>query len=181
MNTDFICVKMMREIKEAEFENKWDGLTIDEKIFGSYYGIYMSGDHDPSSEADYKKAVDEVVKSFMECYRDIMNDYDSIEDAKDDMGKRFKEHTEESVRAFLTTPIGNGNLKKGNIILANYHHGKQHYFSVEITSEIPFTYGMILLAHFSAAEAHKISYPCPSGAKIGFSDDHFVFELYTDT
>jgi hypothetical protein len=181
MDTDFINVKMMREVKESEYEKKWNGLAIDGKIFSDYYGIHMRKDYDPSSEEDYKKAVDEVVKDYMELYRDMMSGYDNIEDAKEDMGPKFKEHTEEGVKKFFTTPIGNGNLKKGYIILSTYHHHKDHYYPVEVTSETPFTYGMILLANFSAAETHKIEYPCPSGAKIGFSDTHFVFELFTDT
>ena len=57
----------------------------------------------------------------------------------------------------------------------------EHYCPVEVSSEIPFTYGMILMAHYWVAEHYKICYPCSNGAKIGVSDNYFVFELFTDT
>lgn len=56
-----------------------------------------------------------------------------------------------------------------------------HFLHVEIFSEKPFTYGMILLAHKFSEDYHKVDYTCSNGAKIGFSNDYFVFELYSDS
>ena len=172
----FIEVKMKRELTETEYDKKWEDLSmIYERPLNDYfYGLAMKGD--PSSEDDYKRAVDESVKYFMDIFTDI----------KTELGKEGgnkMDHTAESVKAFLTTPIATGNLKKGYFFFVKYKeengYGKyiKHYYPIELTSEHPFTYGMILMAYsFVVEENFELYSPCSNGSKLGVSDNHFVFK-----
>jgi len=169
MERQFIKVRAMEIIAQTEYESIWSGLVINEGIFDDYRGLYVFGN--PSSELEYKDSIDLAIKSFMENHKD-----------------RSEEGAEGSgIMKFLTTPVGNKNLKKGYILIQNWivadNKGikkvTEYYIPLEITSDVPFTYGMILIAHSYGTKAYELGYFYPNGAKVGISDDHFVFELYS--
>jgi hypothetical protein len=164
MERQFIKVRTMEIISQTKYENIWSGLVINEEIFDDYRGLYVFGN--PSSELEYKDSIDLAIKSFMENHKD---------------------KSEENIMKFLTTPIGNKNLKKGYILIQNWivadNKGikkvTEYYNPLEITSDVPFTYGMILIAHSYGTKTYELGYFYPNGAKVGISDDHLVFELYS--
>jgi hypothetical protein len=169
--SDFIKTQAPERInKNDEYESIWNGLTIDEDIFDDYKGLYVLGN--PSSEIEYEKGIDDAIKLFME---------------KSNLGETVDSRSEESVKKFLVTPIGNGNIKKGYILLQDLIVSEnergvkeiiEYHIQLKITSEISFTYGMILIAYSYGIKTCDLGYFYPTGAKVGISDDHFVFELY---
>lgn len=172
---EFIKVEipMLKRICKTEYEKVWSCFVIDENTFDDYKGLYVFGD--PSSQVEYENSINEATKSFMEHYR-VLKRGETID------------KSEESVKEFLTTPIGNGNLKDGYILLQHWVVSEEKgikdfvecYIKIRITSRVPFTYGMILIAYSHGTEACQLGHSYPTGAKIGISDDHFVFELYNN-
>jgi hypothetical protein len=171
---DFISVKILRKINEDEVSKMWNVLTTDNKIFDGYEAICISCycECNPSSEDDYRRAIEVSIKSYM----------DMLMDVKEQTGEEDN-RTEEDIRKFFDTPIGNGKLKTGYIIFSLKCEDDEDDNSVrliELSSKTSMTYGMILYVHTYIERTLHIDQGHVLDAKIGLSEDHFVFELYID-